>query len=100
MTPEDLKNTFMLTHVKLKEDFGSLDDLPYAMGKGAIWSLQWLGHMWVLFERTRNDLFLTGSIYALPRQYYGGVAPSDPSGYCSCGSGIKKDECYHKFGVQ
>jgi hypothetical protein len=78
---------------------GILGDLPYAIGKGAIWSLQWLGHMWVLFERTRNDLFLTGSIYALPRQYYGGVAPSDSTGYCSCGSGIKKDECYHKFGV-
>ena len=31
MTPEDLKNTFLLTHVKLKEDFGSLDDFPYEL---------------------------------------------------------------------
>ncbi len=79
---------------------GILGNLPYAIGKGTIWSLQWLGHMWVLFERTRNDLFLTGGIYALPRRYYGGVTPGDPSGYCSCGSGVKKDECYHQFGVQ
>src|SRR6266705_598203 len=31
MTPEDVKNTFMLTHVNLKDDFGSLDDLPYEL---------------------------------------------------------------------
>lgn len=79
---------------------GILGDLPYAIGKGAIWSLQWLGHMWVRFERTRNDLCLAGKIYALPRQYYGAVAPGDPSGYCSCGSGAKKDACGHEFGTQ
>jgi hypothetical protein len=31
MTPEDVKNTFMLTHVNLKDDFGSLHDLPYEL---------------------------------------------------------------------
>jgi hypothetical protein len=79
---------------------GILGNLPFAIGKGAIWSLQWLGHMWVLFERTRNDLCLTGNIYALPRQYYGVVAPGDPSGFFSCGSGVTKDKCFHQFGVQ
>jgi hypothetical protein len=31
MTPEDLQNTFMLTHINLKRDLGTLDDLPYEL---------------------------------------------------------------------
>jgi hypothetical protein len=76
---------------------GTLGDLPFAIGKGTIWSLQWLGHMWVLFERTRNDLCLTANIHALPRSYYGIVSPGDPSGYCKCGSGQPEEMCNHKF---
>ncbi|MGH9436320.1 MAG: hypothetical protein ACRD22_00135 [Terriglobia bacterium] len=79
---------------------GLLGNLPYAIGKGAIWSLQWLGHMWVLFERTRNDLCLTGNIYALHRPYYGVITPGDPSGFCPCGSGVGESSCNHQFGVQ
>ncbi len=40
MTPEDLKNTFMLTHVKLKKDFGSLDDLRYELAN-AVANVYW-----------------------------------------------------------
>ncbi|MEK6299645.1 MAG: hypothetical protein AABO41_02900 [Acidobacteriota bacterium] len=75
-----------------------LGNLPFAIGKTTIWSLQWLGHMWVLLERTRNDLCLTANIYALPYKYYGIVSPGDPSGYCRCGSGQQEEECNHKFG--
>jgi hypothetical protein len=33
----------------------------------------------VLCERTRNDLCLTGKIYALEPEYYGAISPGDPS---------------------
>lgn len=78
---------------------GTLGDLPFAIGMSTIWALQWLALMWVLFERTRNDLCLTGRIHALPRQYYGMVSPGDPSGYCSCGIGEREEACKHEFGV-
>lgn len=77
---------------------GILGDLPFAIAKGTLWSLQWLGLLWVLFERTRNDLCLTANINALTPHYYGIVSPGDPSGYCSCGSGERAEACDHKFG--
>lgn len=77
---------------------GILGDLPFAIGKGTIWSLQWIGLMWVLFERTRNDLCLTANIHQLGRSYYGIISPGDPSGYCKCSSGQLEGTCIHKFG--
>jgi len=77
---------------------GVLGDLPFAIGQGALWSLLWLGWMWVLLERTRNDICLTGKIYILPRSYYGIIPPNDPSGYCPCGSQQQAQECNHEFG--
>ena len=77
---------------------GTLGDLPFTIGMSTIWALQWLGLMWVLFERTRNDMCLTARIYALPHQYYGIVFPGDPSGYCSCGRGEREEACKHEFG--
>ena len=88
----------LLQFVMSRHASGILGDLPFAIAKGTIWSLQWLGHMWVLFERTRNDLCLTGKIYALPRHYYGVVSPGDPSGYCRCGSTQREEVCNHEFG--
>lgn len=88
----------ILQFVASRHARGALGDLPFAIGKGVIWSLQWLGHMWVLFERTRHDLCLTGKIYALPRSYYGVVSPGDPSGYCRCGSTEREEACNHEFG--
>jgi hypothetical protein len=78
---------------------GTLGDLPFAIGMSTIWALQWLGLMWVLFERTRNDICLTGCIHALPGEYYGIVSPGDPSGYCSCGIGEREEACNHEFGA-
>ena len=78
---------------------GLLGNLPFAVGLAALWSLQWLGHMWVLFELTRNDICLTAKIFSLPRTYYGVISPEDPSGYCRCGSGKMQKACSHVFGL-
>jgi hypothetical protein len=88
----------ILHFVASREAKGILGDLPFAIGKGTIWSLQWLAQMWVLFELTRNDLCLTANINHLGHSYYGTVSPGDPSGYCKCGSGHLEETCIHKFG--
>ena len=79
---------------------GLLGDLPFAIGLGKLWSTQWLGWMWGLFERTRNDICLTAKVYALPKAYWGVVRPSDPSGYCPCGSTLMEEDCRHEFGAE
>ncbi len=88
----------ILEFVAGRNSRNTVGDLPFAIGQGALWSLQWLGHMWVLFERTRNDLCLTAHVYALSNTYYGVIAPGDPSGYCKRGSGEREDSCSHNFG--
>ena len=77
---------------------GHLGDLPFAIGKGVLWSLLGLGAAWVAFERTRHDICLTGKMYALPQSYFGLVRPGDPSGFCVCGSQKPEASCIHEFG--
>jgi hypothetical protein len=76
---------------------GILGDLPFVIGKGALWATQWLGWMWCLDELVRNDLCLTAKIYSLPKAYYGVIRPEDPSGYCRCGSTQRQELCSHEF---
>lgn len=40
MTREDIEKTFMLAHVNLKDDFDSLDDLPYELAN-AVANIYW-----------------------------------------------------------
>lgn len=88
----------MSTFTASRHSPGLLGDLPFTIGMGALWAAQWLGLMWCLDERTRNDLCLTAKIYALPEGYYGVVRPGDPSGYCRCGSAEPEETCNHEFG--
>ena len=77
---------------------GLNEDLPYVIGQAMLWALVWLGAAWVVFERTRNDLCLTGKIYALPYSHWGTISPDDPGGHCRCGSTRPRAECEHTFG--
>jgi hypothetical protein len=77
---------------------GIPSNIPFSVGKGALWALLWLGQMWVHFERTRNDLCLTAKLYALPNSYYGLIRPGRPENYCLCGSQQLLRDCNHEFG--
>jgi hypothetical protein len=77
---------------------GGLSELPFIIGKATLWALTWLGWMWNLLDRTRNDLCLTAKIHVLPSNHFAIVFPGKPDEYCPCGSTRKSQQCAHYFG--
>lgn len=75
---------------------GLLGDLPFAVAEGALWAMKWLTQMWILFERTRNDLCLTANTFALGDDYYGNLRAPERGQPCQCKC---PPPCRHAFGA-